>query len=64
MAKPKESYATQFARKGGTARAAKLTPEERTEIARKAVQERWRRWREKKEAGTEEKRGSREGNRG
>jgi len=30
-------------RKGGTARAAKLTPEERSEIARKAALARWRR---------------------
>jgi hypothetical protein len=30
-------------RKGGTARAAKLTPEQRRDIARKAAQARWRR---------------------
>jgi hypothetical protein len=36
-----ESYASQFARKGGHARAQKLTPEERSESARKAVQARW-----------------------
>jgi hypothetical protein len=36
-----ESYATQFARKGGKARAKKLTPEQRTESARKAVEARW-----------------------
>jgi hypothetical protein len=29
--------------KGGTARAAKMTPEERTESARKAAQARWKR---------------------
>jgi hypothetical protein len=29
--------------KGGKARAAKLTPEQRSEIARKAAQERWAR---------------------
>ena len=36
-----ESYATQFARKGGHARAKKLSPEERSESARKAVEARW-----------------------
>lgn len=36
-----ESYASQFARKGGQARARKLTPEERSESARKAVEARW-----------------------
>jgi len=36
-----ESYATQFARKGGEARAKKLTAEERSESARKAVEARW-----------------------
>jgi len=36
-----ESYATQFARKGGQARAKKLTAEERSESARKAVEARW-----------------------
>jgi len=41
MAKEKESYATQFARKGGKARAAQLTKEERAAIARKAAQARW-----------------------
>lgn len=36
-----ESYASQFARKGGQARAKKLTPEQRSESARKAVEARW-----------------------
>jgi hypothetical protein len=36
-----ESYATQFARKGGQARAKKLTPKERKESARRAAQVRW-----------------------
>jgi hypothetical protein len=36
-----ESYASQFARKGGHARAQKLTPEQRSESARKAVLARW-----------------------
>jgi len=36
-----ESYASQFARKGGQARAKKLTAEERSESARKAVEARW-----------------------
>jgi general stress protein YciG len=35
MAKKKESYAVQFARKGGKARAKKLTPAQRSEIGRK-----------------------------
>jgi len=39
--KSKDSYATEFARKGGKARARKLTPEQRSEIARRAVQARW-----------------------
>jgi hypothetical protein len=37
----KDSYATEFARKGGKARAAKLTDEQRKESARKAAQARW-----------------------
>ncbi len=36
-----ESYATQFARKGGHARAKKLTAQQRKESARKAAQARW-----------------------
>jgi hypothetical protein len=36
-----ESYATQFARKGGQARAKKLTDKERKDIARRAAQARW-----------------------
>jgi hypothetical protein len=36
-----DSYASQFARKGGQARAKKLSPEERSESARKAVEARW-----------------------
>jgi len=36
-----ESYASAFARAGGKARARKLTPEQRQEIARKAIQARW-----------------------
>lgn len=41
-----DSYATEFARKGGKARAKKLTPEERSESARKAVEARWAKLRE------------------
>ena len=41
MAKKKDSYAAEFARKGGRARAKKLTPEQRKESARKAAQARW-----------------------
>jgi len=40
--KRKESYATKFARKGAKARAEKLSPEQRSEIARRAVQARWK----------------------
>ena len=35
---------------GGTARAARMTPEERSESARLAAQERWRKRREQQEA--------------
>jgi len=45
MAKKKNPHAVALSRlgasKGGKARAAKLTPEERREIARKAAQARW-----------------------
>lgn len=41
------SIAAQLGKRGGQARAKKLTPTQRSEIARKAVQERWRKWREK-----------------
>jgi acyl-CoA reductase-like NAD-dependent aldehyde dehydrogenase len=37
----KDKAAQALGRKGGAARAAKLTPEERAEIARKAAQLRW-----------------------
>ena len=37
--------------KGGKARAKKLTPEERSEIARKAVMARWAKARKKKKSG-------------
>jgi hypothetical protein len=35
-------------KRGGTARAAKLTPRKRSEIARKAVLARWKKWRAEK----------------
>ena len=35
------SAAAEMGRKGGKARAKKLTPEERSEIAKKAAQKRW-----------------------
>ncbi len=38
---------TEMARLGGYACAKKRTPAERTRIARKAVQTRWKRWRER-----------------
>jgi len=41
MGKKKDSYAVEFARKGGEARAKKLTPEQRKESARKAALARW-----------------------
>jgi hypothetical protein len=41
MPKKKDSYAVEFARKGGKASAKKLTPEQRAEKARKAAQARW-----------------------
>ena len=44
------TIAAKLGRRGGKARAKKLTPSERTAIARKAVNERWRRWRERNEA--------------
>ncbi len=37
----KDPAAKALGRKGGKARAAKLTPKERSEIARKAAQKRW-----------------------
>jgi hypothetical protein len=40
--KEKDSYAVEFARKGGRASAKKLTPEQRAEKARKAAQARWK----------------------
>jgi hypothetical protein len=39
--KTKDSYASRFARKGGQARAKKLTADQRKESARKAAQARW-----------------------
>ena len=43
MAKSKKSsYASEFARKGGKARAKKLTPARRTEIARAAAKAMWK----------------------
>ena len=37
----KNKAAVELGRKGGKARAERLTPEQRTEIARKAAQKRW-----------------------
>jgi hypothetical protein len=42
MAKKKDSYAVEFARKGGKARAKKLTAEERKKSAQKAAKARWK----------------------
>ena len=41
-----DSYASEFARKGGKARAQKMTAEERRESARKAIAARWAKQRE------------------
>jgi hypothetical protein len=41
MKKAKDSYAVEFARKGGKARAKKLTVEERRASAKKAAEARW-----------------------
>ncbi len=38
----KNKAAVELGRKGGKARAAKMTPEQRSEIARKAAKKRWR----------------------
>lgn len=38
--------AAELGRKGGVARAKKLTGKERSDAARKAVNARWRKWRE------------------
>jgi hypothetical protein len=38
----KDAAAAEMGRKGGAARAAKLTPQERSEIARKGAAKRWR----------------------
>jgi general stress protein YciG len=40
-------YAKQFAASGGRARAAAMSPEERSEAARKAVQARWNKYKKK-----------------
>ena len=37
----KDKAAVELGRKGGAARAAKMTPEQRSEIARKAAAKRW-----------------------
>jgi len=41
-ADPLAQYAVEFARRGGNARAKKLTAEQRREIARKAARARWK----------------------
>lgn len=38
---PKETEAQSMGRKGGAARAAKMTPERRAEIAKRAARQRW-----------------------
>lgn len=44
------TIAAKLGRRGGKARAKKLTQKERSDIARNAVNERWRLWRERNEA--------------
>ena len=41
VTKSKKDYASEFASKGGKARAKALSPERRKEIARKAIAARW-----------------------
>lgn len=48
MKKSKNTAAVQLGRKGGRARASRLSPKERSESARKAVLARWAREKEKK----------------
>ena len=54
MAEEKNPAAVELGRrgglKGGKARAAKLTPEERSEIAKKAAQARWAKKRQQEES--------------
>jgi hypothetical protein len=54
MSKQKNPHAVALGRlgglKGGKARTAKLSPQERSELARKAVQARWAKVRKKKDA--------------
>jgi len=47
--KPKNPHAVALGRNGGKARRDKLTPERRSQIARGAVEERWRRVRAAKD---------------
>jgi len=49
LTKEAREYFAKEGRRGGRARAAKLTPQRRTEIARKAVEARWAK--QKKEKG-------------
>jgi len=48
--KAAREYFTKLARKGGKARAQKLSPERRKEVARKAAQARWAREKAKQSA--------------
>ena len=49
-AKERQEFAQMGGLVGGKARAARMSPEERSEAARKAVQARWRKYREAKAA--------------
>ena len=55
-AKERQEFAQMGGLVGGKARAARMSPEERSEAARKAVQERWRKHREAKAAEEEARR--------
>jgi hypothetical protein len=50
MAKKKNPAAVSLGKRGGNARAKKLTPEQRSAGARKAVLARWAKWRKKRDA--------------
>jgi hypothetical protein len=51
VSKKKESYAVEFARKGGDARAKKLTAEQRKASAKKAAEARWAKVKKKHNSG-------------
>jgi hypothetical protein len=58
VAKKKNPAAVALGRKGGKARAKKLTPEEMSEQNRKAVQARWEKYRAKQDQQKQDRQGS------